>query len=165
MNSIDIANGIVFQRMNIKKDTFDERIICQKKIYLLEMLGTNMGYSYNWYLRGPYSPSLANYVYSNLDILLDTDFRDYKISEVVENNINLINGLQEVIPNGFSTSSWFELLASLVYIDKNRGSWKIADGKDSLFSELRKYKSQYSIEQCNQAYNALEKCGLTYEEK
>lgn len=32
MNNIDIANGIIFEKMGISKDSFDERIICQKKI-------------------------------------------------------------------------------------------------------------------------------------
>jgi hypothetical protein len=31
MNNIDIANGIIFEKMGISKDSFDERIICQKR--------------------------------------------------------------------------------------------------------------------------------------
>lgn len=35
MNNIDIANGMVFQKLAISKESFDDRLICQKKIYLL----------------------------------------------------------------------------------------------------------------------------------
>ena len=55
MNNIDIANGIVFQKMEISKESFEDRLICQKKIYLLQSLGTDLGYTYNWYVRGAYS--------------------------------------------------------------------------------------------------------------
>ena len=79
VNNIDIANGIVFQKMAIGKESFDDRLICQKKIYLLQSLGTNLGYTYNWYVRGPYSPALTTYIYANLDVLNSNDFSEYKI--------------------------------------------------------------------------------------
>lgn len=164
MNSIDIANGIIFQKMNIRKTTFDERIICQKKIYLLESLGTDMGYSYNWYIKGPYSPGLANYVYSNIDILSEMDFNSYKVSDTVEKNIHIVNGFNESKPKEITESSWYELLASLVYIDKNRESWKVNKGKDNLFSELIKHKSQFKTEQCEQAYEVLKNNLLVHED-
>lgn len=31
MNNIDIANGIVFQKMEISKESFEDRLICQKR--------------------------------------------------------------------------------------------------------------------------------------
>ena len=87
MNNIDIANGIVFQRLAISKDSFDDRLICQKKIYLLQSLGTNLGYTYNWYVRGPYSPALTTYLYTNLDVLASHDYSDCKLAEIAEKNI------------------------------------------------------------------------------
>ena len=125
MNNMDIANGIIFKKMAISKESFDDRIICQKKIYLLQSLGTDLGYSYNWYLRGPYSPALANYVYSNAELLSSTNFDDYKISESVTENIKRVNDLEKQRPTDLSLSSWYELLASLIYIEKNRDSWKM----------------------------------------
>ena len=117
MNNMDIANGIIFKKMAISKESFDDRIICQKKIYLLQSLGTDLGYSYNWYLRGPYSPALANYVYSNAELLSSTNFDDYKISESVTENIKRVNDLEKQRPTDLSLSSWYELLASLIYIE------------------------------------------------
>ena len=41
-----------------------ERKEKQKAIYLVKALtGLDLGYSYGWYIRGPYSPSLANDYY------------------------------------------------------------------------------------------------------
>lgn len=33
MTNIDVANGMVFQALGVKKDSFDNRIISQKKIF------------------------------------------------------------------------------------------------------------------------------------
>lgn len=160
MNSIDIANGIIFKKMSINKDTFDNRIICQKKIYLLQSLGTDLGYSYNWYVRGPYSPALANYVYTNIDLLENTSFDNYKISDNVEKNIEIVNGLQSEKLSELSMASWYELLASLLYIEKNRDSWKIEDGYTALVETLIKHKPQFNIEQCYYALGVLTNCGF-----
>lgn len=68
--------------------------------------------------------------------------------------------MQEEKPNDFSLTSWYELLASLLYIEKNRESWKIEDGKDVLFDTLIKHKPQFSMDQCECAYAILKKMVL-----
>ena len=160
MNNIDIANGIVFQELKISKDTFDDRLICQKKVYLLQALGTDLGYSYNWYVHGPYSPSLTNYVYNNLDILKSNDFSRYHLSQTAKDNIGKVNSLLKDKRDDFEVASWYELLASLLYIHKNSKSWKVAENTDALYSELIKQKPQYNIEQCKYAFNALQRRGF-----
>lgn len=40
-------------------DSFDDRLILQKAIYLAEASGVRLGYYYRWYLRGPYCPAVA----------------------------------------------------------------------------------------------------------
>jgi len=39
--------------------SFDNRLKYQKLIYLVQNSGLSLGYGYNWYVRGPYSPSLT----------------------------------------------------------------------------------------------------------
>lgn len=160
MNNIDIANGMVFQKLSISKDSFDERLICQKKIYLLQSLGTNLGYTYNWYVRGPYSPALTTYIYANLDVLASNDFSDYKLAEMAERNIQCVNGLEKKIRSDFTTASWYELLASLLFIYNNKESWKIDEQECSLFSTLIKFKPQFNEEQCQYAFGVLKEYGF-----
>ena len=158
MNKIDIANGLIFQHLNISKEEFKDRIIYQKKIYLLQSLGTNLGYLYNWYIRGPYSPGLTNYVYNNLDILLSMDFSKYKLSDTVVKNISKINKLEISKPSSLNDVSWYELLASILYIHNNSKSWKIDDtNPKEEIDLLLKYKPQYNLEQCEYAYDQLKK--------
>lgn len=160
MNNIDIANGIVFQKMAISKDSFDDRLICQKKIYLLQALGTDLGYAYNWYVRGPYSPSLTNYVYTNLDVLENNDFSKYKLSKKAQDNVDKVNGLINSIRQDFYGASWYEILASLLYIYNNKESWGIKNSKEELFDTLINAKPQYTKEQCGYAFNVLENNGF-----
>lgn len=160
MNSIDIANGMIFQKLGVSIDTFDERLTCQKKLYLLEGLGTDLGYTYNWYVRGPYSPSLSNYVYNNLEVLRATDFSDYKLSKTAERHIEQVNSLLEKKRQDMGESAWYELLASLFYISKNKQSWQIDEKKESLFNILMKYKPQYNEQQCQHAYDVLRDDGF-----
>lgn len=165
MNSIDVANGIIFQKLAVDRNSFDDRLICQKKIYLLQSLGTNLGYSYNWYVRGPYSPALTNYIYTNLDILSNSDFSNYKLSQQAEKNVQCVNNLEQKKRTDFTTVSWYELLASLLYIRNNQESWKLDENNSSLFSTLIKYKPQYSEEQCKYAFDVLTQAGFIATEK
>ena len=67
MDNIDIAKGLILKNLNIKsKNSLDNRVIIQKKIYLLQEQEVDLGYEYNWYLKGPYSPTLTSYVYEKL---------------------------------------------------------------------------------------------------
>lgn len=43
----------------LKVDTFDQRLILQKAVYLLQAAALHLGYRYRWYLRGPYCTEVA----------------------------------------------------------------------------------------------------------
>lgn len=44
-------------------DGFDERMRLQKLVYLAQALGAFGGFTFSWYHRGPYSPSLTRMLY------------------------------------------------------------------------------------------------------
>ncbi len=46
--------------LEVKVDAFDDRLILQKAVYLAQAAGVRLGYSYRWYLRGPYCPAVAD---------------------------------------------------------------------------------------------------------
>lgn len=154
MERIDIANGIIFQGLGIKIDSFNDRIISQKKIYLLQQLGTELGYTYNWYIRGPYSPSLTTYMYNKLDMLTEKDFSNYRLGREHQDNINKVNSLSNYKSSDVSLAEWYELLASLVYISSNKESWGVTD-QNGLFNTLIEHKPQFTLSQCKEAYKVL----------
>lgn len=51
-----------FDPVGFRSD-FKDRLILQKTIYLMQQFGLNIGYFYNWYIRGPYSPALTRDAY------------------------------------------------------------------------------------------------------
>lgn len=153
MTNIDIANGLVFQALGVNKDSFEGRLMSQKKVFLLQELGINMGYSYNWYVHGPYSPDLTTYIYNNIDVLIEQDLSKYCFSDTVQEKIDAVNSLGKVKPDSLDVPSWYELLASVVYIQKK---WK----KDDAFSCLVEYKPQFSREHYNVADNELRRFGF-----
>lgn len=164
MNNIDVANGLVFRQLGIGKDTFEARLISQKKMYLLQALGTDLGYRYNWYLRGPYSPALTNYMYANLDWLKDSgnELSKYSLSDAAENNIKCVNELaQQSGSADLEEAAWYELLASLHYIYQNKKSWSVTGtGLEDIFEKLRQYKPQYTEKQCQVAFDVLRGANL-----
>jgi len=156
MNNIDIANGLIFQKLNLSKETFNDRLICQKKIYLLQSVGVDLGYEYNWYVRGPYSPSLTTYIYNNLDMLKNYDFSKYALNHDAEKFIEKVNNLSQKKSLDISDASWYELLASLLFIHNNKMGWKItSDNPEDLYTMLIQYKPQYNREQCKAAFDIL----------
>ncbi len=45
--------------ISVSLDTFDQRLIVQKVVYLLQYFGLPVDWNYSWYLRGPYSTELT----------------------------------------------------------------------------------------------------------
>jgi len=74
MNRRQISLQLALDRASVKLDlsSFDRRLALQKLVYLFQQAGVHLGYSYNWYLRGPYSPALTEEAF-NLDAELRSD--------------------------------------------------------------------------------------------
>lgn len=156
MDNIDIAKGLIFKKLNIKsKNSLNNRVIIQKKIYLLQEQDVDLGYCYNWYLKGPYSPSLTSYVYENLDTLKSMEYNGASLNGKVLNKIEKINEFQECKPDNLSEADWYELLASLLYIHKNCNMWSIKNDKENVIKTLIDEKPKYSREDCQIALNKL----------
>ncbi len=46
-----------------KISKFDDKIVIQKLVYLLQLKGIKLGFDYGLYVRGPYSPGLTKEIY------------------------------------------------------------------------------------------------------
>jgi uncharacterized protein YwgA len=54
-----LAKSLEAARVPLSVKTFNERLILQKSVYLLQSAGIHMGYRFRWYIRGPYSPDMT----------------------------------------------------------------------------------------------------------
>ncbi|MBP2030090.1 uncharacterized protein YwgA [Methanohalophilus levihalophilus] len=103
--------------------TLDERKTVQKAVYIGQSAGVNLGYSYGWYLMGPYSPELTKAYYSLNDYLDsgDEDYRKFKLSESLTQKIHELKLILAVPSEKLKVDSWLELIASIVYLKKEEG--------------------------------------------
>ena len=152
MDNIDIAKGLILKNLNIKsKNSLDNRVIIQKKIYLLQEQEVDLGYEYNWYLKGPYSPTLTSYVY----ILNSMEYNGVSLNDVVIGKIEKVNRFNEYKPDNLSEADWYELLASMLYIFKNYNAWAINKDKEDIIKTLIIEKPKYSPNDCEYAFEKL----------
>ena len=91
---------------------FDGRLKIQKLVYLAEELGHNFGFAFDWYARGPYSPSLTRTVFESEE--LDLLQLDNAIG--TENERRTIDHIRRLIGDDLNDTHRLELFASVWYV-------------------------------------------------
>lgn len=93
---------------------FNDRLILQKLTYLAREIGFDSGFSFNWYIRGPYSPSLARLLY-NMDEV-DALNRTWKLNPNEERALAKTElRLKQLMGNEITDAKKLELFASVWY--------------------------------------------------
>ena len=97
-----------------KMDTFSERKRVQKLVYLLDkVFGLDFGFRYNWYLHGPYSPTVTETIFdvvergqiveTSPDVLSVADYRN-------------IERMKSFLGKDIDSNDRLELLVSLHFL-------------------------------------------------
>ena len=114
-----ILARIIDELDGVETGTLEERIIFQKKIYLSQACGLNLGYNFSWDLYGPYSKSLAQNteIYEKNKKEVDDFAKKIDLSEDAKEKIDHAKCLMEH-PEGneIKESTWLELMSSLHYM-------------------------------------------------
>lgn len=103
--------------------TLEDRKRVQKAIYIGQKAGVDLGYSYGWYLLGPYSPELTkDYFTLNNDIISgDEDYKSYQLVESLSSILDDMKSLMEVPQEvNLPQEDWLELVASIIYWMKEK---------------------------------------------
>ena len=144
---------------------FTKRKILQKKVYLLQLTGLDLGYRYNWYLKGPYCPALADATFTlREEVKYDNEFDEYEFNS---KTMSRFDTLDEIIalPDTLQTeeSEWLELLASLHYL-KHIAYWSGKNDPqfEKVFEKLSKSKPHFAEKEnlAKAAWKKLEDNGL-----
>lgn len=150
---------------DLRIDTFSARKILQKKIYLLQVTGIDLGYRYNWYLKGPYCPALAEGTFVlKEEIKYDNEFDSYELNPETKGKFSTLKEMS-TLPDEPQTSEeeWFELVASLHYL-KHIAYWARKDKPDfeEVFEKLTESKPHFEDKEdlAKKAWERLEKVGL-----
>ena len=152
---------------DITMDTFDDRLILQKKIYLLQEFGLPLGYDFSWYIHGPYCSKLAK-IGTTLDRIKDTlpVKEENFVSDVqfINNDYKsrfkkFIKFLSNIDPDDkYTFADKLEILASIhiLYVKK-------FGTKEEILDRVVCKKDYFEIEECKKAWNLLEREGfITY---
>ncbi len=168
MNSARIALKLALDAVDIpiRLDTFSHRLQLQKKIYLVQVSGLDLGYRFSWYLRGPYSTGLAADAFALQDDieLGDDEWRQFDLAEPERGRLKATREMFECpVQFGESTDDWLELLTSLHYLrhiayHAKGASREFADIFELLASHKPKLRDKRV--QTEQAWGCLESVGL-----
>jgi uncharacterized protein YwgA len=169
VNETRISLKLLLEQAGIEKislDTFSQRFNIQKKIYLTQLMGLDLGYRFGWYLRGPYCTDLTNDAYALKDELLggQADVKGHHLTEAARDRMEKARRLWEV-PAGLSVGAdqWLELLASVHYL-KHIAYWPKGAGRDfdAVFEALVKAKPHFkdSKADARRAWQRLDEFGL-----
>ncbi len=168
MDSARIYLKLVFDEIGLTTDlgSFAKRLAVQKKIYLAQLFGMDLGYRFGWYLRGPYCPELTADAFTLRDEIQtgDNEAEDYCLANDAQSRIAEANRFCAV-PSELAVSEqdWLELLASLHYLRHiaYRPAARGADF-DSVFDSLKRSKPRFSDMESEAlaAWERLEEFGL-----
>lgn len=134
-------------------DSFAGRLALQKAIYLLQVCGAHMGYSFTWYLRGPYCPVLAaqgfelRHIYDHIPSV-DVEFADPSAQASFKKFLDLTRG---------KNTDDLEILASLHYLWRNRSDLDPNDVKSMV---EKKKGCLFTKDQVSRMWTELLDCGL-----
>lgn len=112
-----LALKLLLENFGVNTDisNVDLRKEKQKAVYLAKIEGADLGYSYGWYVRGPYSPSLTADYYELSRQEVGTGQLRADLQAAVE---RARNKYYLTSPAEFPIHNWLELLASLHYLRK-----------------------------------------------
>ena len=156
-----LAGLAAFMReLGLDLSDFDQRLLTQKAVYLFQVLGVDLGYRYNWYLKGPYSPSLTQDAYAVEEDGIEK-YETVRFKPEASSAVATVSTLLEALPEGLDQTRWAELLASMHFL-KHLYSQKLSNQK--IFAKLSEEKG-FSKEQNEAAWEALDQVNLIEQKK
>jgi uncharacterized protein YwgA len=134
---------------------FDRRLILQKTIYLVQSARVDLGYTFRWYLRGPYSPGLTRDAFAlKAESQESEDLQGWSLDAPSLERLGQLRKMIESIPSE-KQSSRLELLASVHFLIQTR------QANDSNVAHLRevlhKNDKPFSEDEIRQAIEELKK--------
>ncbi|HEY7307853.1 MAG TPA: hypothetical protein VH643_00700 [Gemmataceae bacterium] len=140
-------------------NSFSNRLVLQKAVYLAQAAGVQLGYQYNWYLRGPYSPALTRDAFAIVAELDQgaNDSEGWNLDPTSKQRLSQMKKILEGLQDS-ELPKKLELLASVHFLLQTRtlGNKDVAE----LRAVLSRYGKNFSEEDIQQAVVELTQHGL-----
>lgn len=142
----EISNLFNLLEQELSVDTFSDRKKLQKLVYLTENFGIDLGFTFSWYVYGPYSSKLTR-------VMFDKDQGTSSKLASIPNLKDKIKNLRNFLGDDITSSDKLELLASVHYI-----ACIIDDPtsrKTEVFNIIGEQKPQFTKEEVENAYSKI----------
>jgi len=131
-------------------EEFNDRLRLQKLVFLARKMGHDFGYTFNWYARGPYSPSLTRMLFNA------NEQRQFSRDAVLLNTSEkeVVQMLRDFLQDDVENPRMLELLASVWYhIRRKKYS---PEGRDEIIDVVHQKKSKYDRAEVEEAFDRIQ---------
>ncbi len=135
-------------------DSFDDRLIWQKTIYLASKFDLDLGYQYRWYRYGPFSQDLADDLYKKRYADLTTIATRFAAAGELSRD-NFLKFLQEVDRLTEDPKKSRTLVASILFLKTDLMSVGTILTEQNVGSKLREYGKDFDDSLTTRAWNLL----------
>ena len=117
MNRRQIGLKLVLHELGMAPtmQSFEERLVLQKAVYLAQQLGVHLGYHFSWYLRGPYSKDLTADAYANIN---NSAPEGWALDAATKEKLHEVKRLVERVRGMPNPARELEKLASVLFVIK-----------------------------------------------
>jgi len=144
--------GVLRRIGRFSLDKFQDRLRLQKTVYLLQAFGIYLGYNFNWYLYGPYSPALARDAFEVLPLSSRFEPQPFPDPAAEERFRAFVKFLGEHKDD----PQWLELVGSLHMLNSHYGE----KGRQVIFQKMAKKQPYLSEDKRAAGWQRLKDFGL-----
>ncbi|MGD0817828.1 MAG: hypothetical protein ABR986_05440 [Methanomassiliicoccales archaeon] len=95
---------------SLSSENFEDKLVIQKIVYLIQLKGMRTGYAFNLYVRGPYSPDLTSDIYEHSEELEHLDSHD-GLSDVEQRYVEEFKKTIELKPSQLEVAATYSYFA------------------------------------------------------
>lgn len=159
LRSIDL--GIVLKNIpnsEFGMESFGDRLRLQKIIYIIQAHGVYLGYTFAWYLRGPYCSKLARTGFALVDRYdrIDKARMDDTIFDVPEMEKKFKKACNFIKKNNDNDS--LEIVASIHLLKKTTNM-----SLEAIFTKVASKRPQFNVKKCQDMWQTMQRGGLADE--
>ncbi|MDR4490237.1 MAG: hypothetical protein R2685_04970 [Candidatus Nitrosocosmicus sp.] len=153
MGNIAVLGGLLKRIGNYDgMNNFENRLILQKTVYLLQSFDLYIGYRFSWYIHGPYCTELTKDGYSLSE--MEDDIQSVKFTD--SNNEEKFYKFLEFIGDKKTNAQWLEIIASIHFLNDVYPEMS----KEEILNIVVDKQPYFSMVECEGGWDYLEKWGL-----
>jgi uncharacterized protein YwgA len=136
-------------------ETFDDRLILQKTVYLLQAAGVHLGYRFRWYLRGPYCPEMTAAAFGIVGEgdAAQQELRGWSLDDASKDRIEKLKPFLAGPGDKAAKARRMELLASILFLINTHQAK--ANEPEEIAATLKKFKKNYDAKAVREAIHEL----------